>query len=158
MADNRLNSVWNTVPGIIEKLKECIDKRLSAKLTAIELGHGLTRNACMSKAGRCGWSFESQANRPPAKPRVRRRASFVSAQFPAREPSNPIAPMDIPKQEDFLGLTFWELKNNSCRFMNGEGLDATYCGQPKTETTSYCSFHHGICFNPPYPRRSIAIQ
>lgn len=52
-----------------------------------------------------------------------------------------------------VGISFWDLKNNSCRYIvsGGDGRPHMYCGEPK-EHKSYCLYHGSICYMKPEPR------
>lgn len=45
------------------------------------------------------------------------------------------------------GLTIAELEPNDCRFPYGD-RDILFCGHSKQEKSSYCSYHHAICWEP----------
>lgn len=51
--------------------------------------------------------------------------------------------------DDHLGISFFDLENNHCRFPKGDGLSATYCGQPVLDGQSYCKRCYSICYTPP---------
>lgn len=47
------------------------------------------------------------------------------------------------------GISFWNLKNSSCRYIisGGNGRPHIYCGEPK-QHKSYCLYHANICYMP----------
>jgi GcrA cell cycle regulator len=101
-------------------------------------GSSFTRNAVIGRANRLG----------DLSPRVRGRAPSISRIRRARTPSLvPVTPPPPkPVRGDFLHIPFLELEPNHCRFPQGEGLTATYCGQPKKEGSAYCAYCHSICY------------
>lgn len=127
-----------------------------AKIAAeINTQHGssFSRNACIGKAKRLGLikrhTVTSTLKAQRAKPK--RRMVFKKTRPEDREP--PQLDVDMPSP-DHLDITFFDLKNNfsECRFMQGDGLAGTYCGQPVQEGSSYCSFHHRLCYTKPDTR------
>jgi GcrA cell cycle regulator len=49
---------------------------------------------------------------------------------------------------DHLGIAFFDLKPIHCRFPHGDGMTATFCGQSVQDGSSYCGFHHTLCYTP----------
>jgi hypothetical protein len=54
-----------------------------------------------------------------------------------------IAPEDL---SDFLGIEFFDLRPNQCRFPQGTAAPYLFCGQP-IKCGSYCAYHHRLCYN-----------
>lgn len=52
----------------------------------------------------------------------------------------PMPKTKLPKIGE--GITIMELKNDTCRYMIGDGR---YCGHT-TQNRSYCDHHHSICY------------
>jgi GcrA cell cycle regulator len=48
--------------------------------------------------------------------------------------------------------TLRDLEPNDCRYPYGDRI-ITFCGQPKQEGSSYCPYHHELCYVP--PRRGV---
>lgn len=64
----------------------------------------------------------------------------------------------MQKPEYHLGISFFDLEPSHCRYPVGDGLAATYCGQPSLEGESYCERCYRICYTPPKakPRQAAA--
>lgn len=47
------------------------------------------------------------------------------------------------------GITFWKLKNTSCRYILNDGRPETFkfCGEP-IHNRSYCAYHASVCYMP----------
>lgn len=54
--------------------------------------------------------------------------------------------------DSHLGVSFFDLEPQHCRFPKGDGIAATYCGQPVQGESSYCAHHHALCYTKPDPR------
>jgi hypothetical protein len=82
------------------------------------------------------------------------RRRFVFPQAPTLGEIEQI--VTAPKSPDHLGLTFAQLKNGifECRYIHGDNQETpfTYCGQPVQSGSSYCGFHHRLCFHKPDPK------
>jgi len=52
----------------------------------------------------------------------------------------PVAKTPLPETTD--GITIFELKNNTCRYIIG---NSRYCGHT-TQDRSFCDHHHSICY------------
>lgn len=75
--------------------------------------------------------------------RTERRKKSVLPLFDFKPPPKPV-------EAKPLNISFWQLKNNSCRYVTNEGRPENFlfCGAPK-ERGSYCEAHAKICFAPP---------
>ena len=64
------------------------------------------------------------------------------------------AAKDPAERESDIGIGFWRLKNDTCKYALNDGPFPHYvfCGLP-THTRSYCKEHHDLCYVPPQPRR-----
>ena len=85
----------------------------------------------------------------PPKPRRRSiRAGFKTGTD--RKPADPVVDwFERFSNPDHLGISFHDLKPSHCRFPKGDGLSATYCGQPVKEGQSYCPHCYSICYEKP---------
>ena len=48
-----------------------------------------------------------------------------------------------------LEISFADLQPQHCRYPEGDGLAATYCGQPTVPGQSYCEHCYQICYTRP---------
>lgn len=134
MSPNQTDNIWLRIPRLKDELLECIERKWSAQQTAEHLSRmsfkSISRNACIGKATRLGLRFHSpnagQYHREPPKP--------VWSPMPKLSTEN-------LQTTEFLGLNITELKDNSCRYIEGEVPDNySYCGQP-TAHGSWCEHH-----------------
>jgi GcrA cell cycle regulator len=130
---------WN--PYSIDRLRMHVAEKLSARLIAIEMGGGLTRNAVIGKMRRLGLSsgYVKLAPKPKSKPRPRRaRRSVVPAAPRATETGRLFASGDI----GILQLNVFR-----CHYpVNDEDKETRYCGGLTREGSSYCAEHHVVCY------------
>ena len=124
----------------LAQLKSCIDRKLSRSQTAKEMG--TTPNQCGGKAHRMGWKFLSVSGHPK-KPKRPPTAAFITQKktlchsIPLPAPSSPYA--------GFLGISLFDLPENACHFIEGEGSPALFCGQPADGP--WCSHHKKLCYH-----------
>lgn len=71
---------------------------------------------------------------------------FRTIHQPPKKADQPPVQLDLPAVN---GISFWKLKNNSCRFIvsGGNGIPHMYCGETQTRG-SYCAYHGNICYIP----------
>jgi hypothetical protein len=71
-----------------------------------------------------------------------------------RRRRGPARPKPVDSAPEFLGLTIGELENNrsQCRYPKGDRAPYTFCAQPAAEGSSYCGFHHHLCWVAPQKR------
>ncbi len=151
------NSVWDTVPGLVEKLKELLTGKTSMGEIAAELGNGLSRNAIIGKTRRMGWErpraevkvSPEKVNRVRSKSRIHIASTHVVSEVTEM----PIPPSDseIPQSQR---KTILQLESWHCRYPIGEpsSEDFFFCGAPKIENSSYCQHHDAICYMPAHRR------
>lgn len=157
--DGRL-TVWNEVA--VFKLT-CLWKLGETASAIAEQIPGTTRNSVLGKVHRLNLpvrtNLQARTPRPPWDPNRDTRRKAKKAPKPEREPiakkvraaprvfafraQIPIRKKAAPPE--FLGLDLLDLKPNACRYPHGEG-PYFFCGQPKEPTSSYCSYHAGLCF------------
>lgn len=132
-----------------------IAEQLNAKI-----GSNLSRNAVIGKCHRIGLvknTEEDKARRQQgdtnkAKARTIRQQITGYQTMPRQR--IPIAARLMVKNfdqyaaENHLDIAFFDLAADHCRFPKGDGLAATYCGQPIKPDSSYCPFHHALCHEP----------
>jgi len=110
-------------------------------------GHAKTRNAIIGKAKREGW-INPNPQRGGTKPGEKRpRQSklwrgYVTAPI-LEQPKEP------PQPENFLGLTIQAIKSSECRYPDGIETPYNFCGNPTQDGSSYCKFHHALCWQRP---------
>ena len=154
------NSVWDTVPGLVEKLKELLTGKTSMGEIAAELGNGLSRNAIIGKLHRIGWERPKAAvkispekvNRARTKTRIHIASTHaVSTYKEVTEMPVAIADRDITKEQR---KTILQLESWHCRYPVGEpsSEDFFFCGVTAIEGSSYCAHHNAICYMPAHRR------
>ncbi len=154
------NSVWDTVPELVGKLKDLLTQKLSMGQIADKLGNGLTRNAIIGKTRRMGLArpkaktkvSPQKVNRVRAKTRIHIASTHVVSTYEevTEKPAAP-ADLDIPKDQR---KTIMQLESWHCRYPIGEPEDAEFffCGAPKIEGSSYCQHHYNKCYIPAHRR------
>ena len=151
-------SIWRDKPELVTELTVCIDKKWSSSQSSEHLsamaGQRITRNCVMGKASRMGLKFQSVSapkrdtkNRQPV---VNFQRTIFRINSPSTPPTMPAEPVKPP---EFLGLTFAELPDKGCRFIDGDPAGVhSYCGQPSIAGKSshaFCSYHYQICYRKP---------
>lgn len=148
------NGIGGWTDERVDRLKVLWADGCSCSVIAAELG-GVTRNGVIGKIHRLGLSKPKVGKvRQQRTPPGRRRFVFPASPAVGVEPFVP-----APKSPDHLGLTFGQLKDSpnisQCRYIHGDNDETpyTYCGQPVRPGSSYCGFHHRLCFHKPDPTR-----
>lgn len=126
-------------------LVSLISSPYSCKWLAAEInkrtGSVFTRNSIIGKIHRMGLAKKapkivSRQNRPK-KPRDRRvRVERVMVDLFA----------DFLPPPDFIGIQFAATSQFTCMYPEGDGVHMLFCGQPRREDSSYCVFHHRLCY------------
>lgn len=140
-------------PGVRKAQKYLSDKQIERRDRVLELRKlglsynliaqqmGTTRSAIAGLAMRLGLKGSSSIkkhNRHKTK---------------ARPPKQPIKlpvftlPPEPPKQANWIGISFNELTERTCRFPAGDEAPFTYCGDPTADIYAkrpYCRFHMGL--------------
>jgi GcrA cell cycle regulator len=142
----------------VERLKELWDKGRSCSIIAAELG-GVTRNAVIGKVCRLGLPKRITVQRST---RMRGKGRSTRVLF------RPVAYCEVvtaPKCPEHIGLSLLELKDgpiSQCRYIhgNGRGDPYTFCAQPVREGSSFCEFHHRLCWvkSPPRAPKTSAAE
>lgn len=153
-------TIWNEL--VVIKLKALWSLGETATKIAEQIP-GTTRNSVLGKAHRLNLPVRANLTerrpRPPWDPNRDPRRKVEKVPKPEREAAAKkvrAAPRvfafraQIPIRKkavapEFLGLELIELERNACRYPHGEG-PYFFCGQPSEPTSSYCSYHAGICF------------
>jgi hypothetical protein len=60
--------------------------------------------------------------------------------------------MELPLEQEFLGLTLFQLPKDGCHYPKGDG-PFLFCGQKAREDSTYCAYHHAMCRVPAKRRR-----
>ena len=139
------NSVWDTVPGLVEKLKELLTGKTSMGEIAAELGNGLSRNAIIGKTRRMGWErpraeikvSPEKVNRARSKTRIHIASTHVVSTYKeVTEMPVAVADLDIPKEQR---RTILQLESWHCRYPVGEPGNESFffCGATAIEGSSY---------------------
>lgn len=160
------NGIGNWTDERVDLLKKLWADGYSCSVIAAEIG-GITRNAVIGKVTRLGLPFRK--TQKDGRPRGQRwkechrspgRRRFV---FPTAPVLSGVASIvHAPKSPDHLGLTFDQLKPGlfQCRYIDGDVREGThtYCGQPTLDGSSYCAFHHRICYTRPDNRKPFTAE
>ena len=136
-------------PERLENLKKLIDLHWSGSEIGTVLGIG--RNAVIGKANRMGWPLNSRGW-PPKKSRRRpRRQKLTLTMWGNRDlpmpRSPPILPPALPQAVSNhpapLHIGIFELTHEHCRWPHGVGPPFTYCGHPRSRTSTlwFCDYH-----------------
>lgn len=145
---------WNK-EGIIDRLRELVDKpnfsfEQVAYTLSREFGVNLSRNACIGKARRVGFSvpgdkvkFRGVRSINADQERKAKRKTRVHTQNITRvvrpsEPYQTIIDDDIPLEQR---KTIFELTAKTCRWPVGEGASMFFCGAAPVEGKPYCGSH-----------------
>lgn len=138
---------------LLVKARELYESgKYSASQISGLIGNGKSRNSIISIAHRRGWinpnpkrGGNEMGNKRPRPSGIRR---IVYRTEPVIDPLAPNNPVEIFTTQEFLGLTIEQLAKGQCKFPDGDG-PYLFCGQPQKPGSSYCNFHHGICWQKP---------
>jgi hypothetical protein len=127
--------VWT--PETEARLRDLAAQALRVRAIAAEFG--VTRNSIIGKARRLGVDLQFTRSKAPRKQPSRGtgisfRAKFVRPQKAA-----------LPDAPEPLNIPFENLRKNHCRYAVTDDAPYFFCGAPKTEGSSYCEHHHGVC-------------
>jgi len=112
---------------------------------AREIGHGVTRNAVIGKAGRLGLAAPKKDPRPRPPPMPPRPP------MPRPVPPPPPPVVDCPPETSADAVHLLELRAHQCRWLIDEAA-FLYCGAPCAHG-SYCGPHARLIYVPPPGRR-----
>jgi len=158
---------------LLERAKELWQaNKLSATLIARELDDAVSRNAVIGQANRKGWGVRG-LKRPaksaprvckPRQPRTTPRPAAVRKPYAFPFKSSPkakkmiqtISPVAVPEPVS-KRLSILDLHDRHCRWMEGEGFTATYCGNEVEGNTSWC-LHHLIRVDRRLAERTITAS
>jgi GcrA cell cycle regulator len=123
-----------------------------------ELRMSVSRNAVIGKCNRLGLPRRRSSVKiqgQGAGPRRSRAASNSDRRTTQRIRLGSVVLLPEPEMPspEHLGIAFFDLNANHCRFPQGEGLAATYCGHSVISEGPYCAFHHRLCYARPEDRR-----
>ncbi len=116
-------------------------KKLYAILTASKLSDlfGVSKNSVIGKANRLGLSKPPSGG--PSKAVERR---FIAAAQPPPPRIEAPAILELP----FRNLTIYQVGAGECRYPQGEFPPYLFCGQLVQHGSSYCPYHHRLCYFP----------
>lgn len=143
-----------------EKAKSLWADGLSASQIATELG-GVTRSGVIGKLHREGCAKREKGYRWGAKgqQRAKRKATYTSGystlhRIVVSKERKQFKDIDVPFS-DFLGITFDQLDETTCRFPRGDKAPYLFCGQPTQKDSSYCPHCHRVVYTgiPERPER-----
>lgn len=142
------NTPWDE--RALEILRRGHAEGASFSTIAAEIGGGISRNACIGKAGRLGLvsrggynpqeklsRMVAQAERRNKAKRERRELARLVPRAPP--PSKAPIPLNVP---------LMEVRDGQCREVCGRGADklAVFCGHPVVDGASYCPWHASVNF------------
>jgi len=144
------HSDWNDER--IKMLRNGHAQRLSfaviAEFINIRTGSTFSRNACTGKAFRIGLDHRSAQIKSAREAPSRAKRKTTNSPCPIPAAFGSLKEVEsTPTPADFLGITFFDLKQHHCRYPRGgnDGTPILYCGQPKIEGGSYCAACHARC-------------
>lgn len=104
---------------------------------------GVSRCAVAGRVRRL--KLPARRNEPPPKPEPTKAQVPPGRKFTTPKPVTPPSSerRDLPVETPAVGVTFWELRPQHCRWMvQGRGLAGIYCGAMRSaENCSYCAEH-----------------
>jgi len=167
---NAQNSRWTD--SAVALLRKLYVDGLSASQIARELGPGFTRNAVIGKIHRLGLNVDQylteqekadraarlqtargiRQERQNERRRLAREANPRMPRPPKPTRSQTLREMfGIPTTDclhaNSKNIPFIDLEPHHCRFGYGTG-PYLFCGNDKTEGSSYCAGHHVLCWTP----------
>jgi len=106
-------------------------------------GSKFSRNAIIGKSRRLGLDCKRipRAGSLPRKPREKKIGYFGFRPCPRLDPE---IIEETPVPQEFLGISFKDLKRGQCHFPRGEEPPYAFCGQPVKEDSSYCPACHRL--------------
>jgi GcrA cell cycle regulator len=136
---------------------------LSFSKIAIELGGGITRNACIGKANRLGLSRGSEG-----KPRIARKRSDPKpppsvARTTRQEEASRVERLKIANhfiQPVSRQLSIFELSEGTCKWPIGDPKQKGFhfCGAFSPTGRVYCPYHNKQAYQEPKPRKPRAYH
>lgn len=154
----RPESRWTE--SAVALLKKLHHDGFSASQIAGQLGVDFTRNAVIGKIHRLGLNVNIHLTAEEIAERFARRAQ-AAALRQTRRLRSPNLPkprsqtlremLGVPStdclEKNSKNIPFLELQPHHCRFAYGTG-PYLFCGNDKTEGSSYCAGHHVLCWTP----------
>jgi GcrA cell cycle regulator len=164
---------------LVAQAKKLWDEGKSAGVVALELGHGITRNAVIGKAFRAGWSQHQQngaakvqrvagdrasVRRLPVRPRNPHNnnplgwGNTKTKAPPQPKPVKVIAEPPTPPTARMLPLE--RLTAKSCRWPIGDGPPFLFCGVAEADFPAepYCRYHRDLAHARQSQRTARALQ
>lgn len=136
-------------PGRIARLKQ-----LHADGWAYsEIGNdlGTTRNSCIGKAKRLGFTRVCERDGQPRRRKVNNRTFNFGTRKPRKQHltliilPDPPEPIVLPPIPNPCAIPLQELREHHCRYPEGNG-PFLFCGEQKLYGKSYCAFHYRSCY------------
>lgn len=128
----------------VERAKELWIQGESAAFIARDLGD-VSRNGVIGKMHRLGLPRRNVTSQATPKPKFARERYTK----PRRKPK-PIFIIEKLAEPESLRLTIDDLRFNTCRFIaDTPDENATYCGHRTRPLSSFCPYHHSICYTKP---------
>ena len=110
-----------------------------------QTGSKFSRNAIIGKIGRLGLAIKKPAI--PIQKHKTNGVANINFRKRLRAPAVPLSVQEpLPSPLPFLSISLMDLTDSDCRYPQGDPV--FYCGQPKLKASSYCTFHHRVCYTP----------
>ena len=145
----RITDDWKYTPEIEAYIRDkWVDKQWScgriAQGLSEEFNRPFSKNQVVGKIYRLGLNTGTNDNRRKplfALPRPSRKGIKMGPRRPGPAPLPAIAIVVQP-----VGGR-WNLQDNpGCRYPEGDSPDWWFCGAPRVDHSSYCGYHHSVCY------------
>jgi hypothetical protein len=116
------------------------------------------RCAVIGCAHRLGLPSKRKPERSKKEKKSRRPVTASALVFVALPRKRPSPLMDFFPDvvgSDFIGIPFVETTDKTCIYPEGQRGLMLFCGQPRQDGSSYCTFHHRVCWVKPDRKPSI---
>lgn len=139
---------WTGHPEIEEKLQTLWSEGISCSRIAKALGHGLTRNAVISKVHRLGLAGRSTVSsmRKASEPRVQPKPRLVVVKAPVV----PVVEEEPITLGDGSHITILTVTDRMCRWPIGDpaATEFHFCGRSPKSGSPYCEAHALRAYQP----------
>lgn len=147
---------YNSWPDELSgRLKQLWADGLSASRIGVIIGK--SRNAVIGRARRLELPPRAPRKNPMELAERRKRPSGYQRYVAKHGPKPKVRPMEPIEEPVPLNIPFAEIADHGqCKFLYGDGPFLA-CGHPTAESSSYCAYHHRLCWHPrdekarPYP-------
>ncbi len=114
-----------------------------------------TRNTIIGKAHRLNLPMHVNAAHHPDRPRKMREKRTSVRRPRTRTAPRPMVLIVSPAAPTSLDIAFLDLQPHHCRYATTADAPYLFCGEAKTEKSSYCAFHDSLCHETPKQRTRL---